>query len=353
MRRLILLAALVIPSLAACAGAAATPTPNPTATRAALTTASATATRLALASPAASPGRGTTPALPSTRPVLTIGHRGAAGEAPEHTFASYDLALERGADYIEQDLQQTRDGVLVVLHDETLDRTARGPDENCRGRVADKTMAQLKTCDAGRWFNEANPQAARDGYLGQQIPTLEEVFQRYGQRVNYYVETKNPEEADRMEERLVALIDRYGLRRPAAERRQVLIQSFSPASLHKLHDLAPDLPLVQLYYSSETSATIRAQLDEARTYAVGIGPAREDVDAALVAAAHERCLDVHPYTVDERAEMQALIAAGVDGMFTNYPDRLNQARGANPAATPDLVAARRAAEAGAACRGTR
>ncbi len=285
--------------------------------------------------------------------VLTIGHRGASGDAPEHTFAAYDLALERGVDYIEQDLQQTRDGVLVVLHDETLDRTARGPAENCRGRVADKTLAQLKTCDVGRWFNEANPRAARDSYVDQQIPTLEEVFQRYGQRANYYIETKNPEQADRMEERLVALLDQYGLRRPAAERRQVLIQSFSPASLRRLHALAPDLPLVQLYFGNETSATIRAKLDEARAYAVGVGPAKEDVDAPLVAAAHERCLDVHPYTVNERAEMDALIAVGVDGMFTNYPDRLNQARGLPSSGMAEQDAVRRAAEAGAACRGRR
>ena len=64
-------------------------------------------------------------AAPKDAPVLNIGHRGASGYAPEHTFASYDLALELGADYIEQDLQLTKDGVLVVLHDETLDRTAR------------------------------------------------------------------------------------------------------------------------------------------------------------------------------------------------------------------------------------
>lgn len=75
-------------------------------------------------------------------PILNIGHRGAAGLAPEHTFASYDLALELGADYIEQDLRMTRDGVLVVLHDEDLDRTTRGPAQNCTGSVSEKTLAQ-------------------------------------------------------------------------------------------------------------------------------------------------------------------------------------------------------------------
>jgi len=140
--------------------------------------------------------------------VLNIGHRGASGYAPEHTFASYDLALKLGADYLEQDLQQTKDGVLVVMHDETLDRTARGPAANCTGLVRDKTLAQIKTCDVGSWFNQANPSAARPEYVGLRVPTLEEVFRRYGKRVNYYIETKSPESADHMEEALLALLSR-------------------------------------------------------------------------------------------------------------------------------------------------
>ena len=83
---------------------------------------------------------------------LNIGHRGASGTRPEHTFAAYDRALALGADYIEQDLQVTSDGVLVVLHDGTLNRTVRGPAENCTGAVDTKTLAQIKTCSAGEWF---------------------------------------------------------------------------------------------------------------------------------------------------------------------------------------------------------
>src|SRR4029078_9787698 len=96
-------------------------------------------------------------AAATPQPVLNIGHRGASGYAPEHTIASYDLALALGADYIEQDLQLTKDGVLVVLHDPTLDRTARGEAANCTGLVIEKTLAQVKTCDVGSWFNDAFP----------------------------------------------------------------------------------------------------------------------------------------------------------------------------------------------------
>jgi glycerophosphoryl diester phosphodiesterase len=84
---------------------------------------------------------------------LAVGHRGASGTRPEHTFASYDRAIELGADYIEQDLQLTSDGVLVVMHDTTLNRTARGDAANCTGPVDQHTLAQIKTCSGGSWYD--------------------------------------------------------------------------------------------------------------------------------------------------------------------------------------------------------
>ena len=259
-------------------------------------------------------------------PVLNIGHRGASGYAPEHTFASYDLALKLGADYIEQDLQMTSDGVLVVMHDETLDRTARGPAEDCTGPVKTKTLAQIKRCDAGSWFG---PQ-----FEGERIPTLEEVFQRYGRQANYYIETKSPEIYPGMEEALLALLDRYGLREPAAARWQVLIQSFSPESLLRVHELDPSLPLIQL---TSAGAGPLVQLPAISGYAVGIGPSMGDVDAQLIAAAHAQCLAVHPYTVNEAADMRRLVELGIDGAFTNFPDRFDAVLGRR------VTSARRAA----------
>jgi glycerophosphoryl diester phosphodiesterase len=291
-------------------------------------------------------------APPADAPVLNIGHRGASGYAPEHTIPAYDLALQMGADYIEIDLQMTKDGVLVAMHDDTLDRTAVAPPgvpkRFCSGPVIKRTLEQIKMCDVGSWFNEANPQYAKSEYVGLEIPTLEEIFQRYGTSVNYYIETKNPEAAPGMEEELLRLMDKYDLMEPAAQNWQVLIQSFSQASLQKIHALEPSLPLIQLFSSTETSQTIQAQLDLVRTYAVGIGPSKTDVDAALVEAAHALCLDIHPYTVNETAEMQALIDLGVDGMFTNFPDRLDALLGKD--AAPGMTGAKLAADASAACR---
>lgn len=266
----------------------------------------------------------------SARPVdsvLNIGHRGASGYAPEHTLASYDLAIALGADYVELDLQQTSDGILVALHDATLDRTARGPVENCTGLVIEKTLAQIRTCDVGTWFNEAKPERARPEYVGLGIPTLEEVFTRYRRRINYYIETKNPGDADRMEERLLALLDQYRLRRKAARRWQVLIQSFSPESLQKIHALDPSLPLIQLVIAFGASPALEQSLDDIATYAVGVGPLFVGVSAAVVEAAHARCLDVHPWTVDDESVMASLLASDVDGVFTNLPDVMDAVLG--------------------------
>lgn len=289
-----------------------------------------------------------TPASASDTVVLNIGHRGASGYAPEHTFASYDLALAQGADYIEQDLQLTSDGVLVVLHDTTLNRTARGAAENCTGLVSDKTLAQIKTCDVGSWFNDARPALAQPEYVGLTIPTLEEVFQRYGRRANYYIETKSPEAADHMEERLLALMSRYQLLRPAARRWKVLIQSFSAASLEKVHALNPSLPLIQLLTFPPTGPALEPFLDDVATYAVGIGPIFQLTTPAFVATAHARCLDVHPYTLDQPSDMRGLITAGVDGMFTNEPDLLDGVLGQYARRADRAV--RRARAANARCR---
>jgi len=290
-------------------------------------------------------------------PVLNVGHRGTAGLAPEHTIASYDLALEDGADYIEQDLRMTKDGVLVVLHDEDLDRTTRGPAENCTGPVSEKTLEQVKTCDVGSFFNERYPEYARDEYEGLKIPTLEEVFRRYGTETNYYIETRSSEappgnpgidDSSGMEEELLRLMDEYGLREPADDSWRVIIQSFVPASLSEIHAQDPSLPLVQLYSDEETGATVRADLEAAGAYAIGVGPSMDDVDRGVVEAAHARCLAVHPYTLLEKPDMQDLVDLGVDGMFTDFPNRLEDVLGEE--AVDGNLAASGAAEASANCR---
>lgn len=255
---------------------------------------------------------------------LVIAHRGASADAPEHTFAAYDRAVEQGANFIEQDLQMTADGQLVVLHDPVLDRTARGPVGSCTGPVAEKTLAQLGECDVGSWFNEAYPDRADPGFVGQRIPTMAEVLDRYGDDVRYYIELKTTGVGAGMEQPLLEVLDAAGLQEGGPGRPPVIVQSFGPDVLRTVHALRPELPLVLLLRSSGGPVDV-ATLDDARQYASAVGPPFVAVDAALVAAAHERCLDVHPYTVDDPVEMTRLLDIGVDGIFTNTPAALRSA----------------------------
>ena len=254
--------------------------------------------------------------------VQVIAHRGASWDAPEHTFAAWDLALAQGADWVEQDLQMTRDGQLVVLHDDSLDRTARGPAADCTGLVREKTRAQLANCEVGSWFNAEYPDRAQASYVGARIATLDEVLTRYAGRARFYIETKRPEDAPGMEDSLLAVLQRHRLAGRGAREGRVLVQSFSPASLRRLHALEPRLQLVQLWDDDIAPDALEALLDSVRGYAVGFGPARRLVSRRLVDAAHARGLDVHPYTVNAEPVMAFLFDLGVDGMFTDRPAAL-------------------------------
>ncbi|WP_304526617.1 glycerophosphodiester phosphodiesterase [Halomonas sp. I5-271120] len=264
-----------------------------------------------------------------------IAHRGASGYAPEHTWPAYDKARDMGADYLELDLHMSADNRLMVIHDDTLDRTTNG-----EGNVKDHTLEALKALDAGSWFNQAHPERADDAYAGAQLLTLDEVIDRYGDDVRYYIETKSPERYPDLQRALVETLEAEGL----VDAGSVIIQSFSQDSLQQIHALNPDIPLVQLVWYSTTEDSdglvewtgvtpAPAEITDAdfqaiADYAVGIGPNvtyedRDVMDASFVDQAHANGLLVHPYTINEPEDMQRLIDWGVDGMFTNFPDRLN------------------------------
>ena len=237
-----------------------------------------------------------------------IAHRGASAYRPEHTFAAWDLALEMGADYIEQDLRMTADSALVVLHDETLDRTASG--RGCTGPVRAFTLDELRPC---------------------RVATFDSVLTRYSGRARFYVETKAPDDAPGMEEALVTLLERHDLLPVDADRR-VIVQSFSDASLRRMAELAPSVPRVQLVRRRESRADLWRRLPAMAEYAQGVGPAAADLEHELVQAAHARCLEVHPYTVNDPGEMRRLLRIGVDGLFTDRPDVLARLRDGVPLA---------------------
>jgi glycerophosphoryl diester phosphodiesterase len=253
-------------------------------------------------------------AAPEVRSFAVIAHRGASAYAPEHTFASYGRALQHGADYIEVDLQMTLDGELIALHDESLDRTTDVEEvfpERSPWLAGAFTLEEIKQLDAGSWFSEE--------YAGEEVPTLQEVIDLVGDDARLYIETKSPETYPGMEEALVETLDENGL----LGTDRVILQSFSPESLQLLRELDDGLFLVQLISPEMvTGEEWEAVLDETAEYANGIGPDKALVDPELVRAAQSRGLVVHPYTVNERAEMLRLLNSGVNGMFTDVPDHL-------------------------------
>jgi len=275
--------------------------------------------------------------------ALKRGQRGASAYAPEHTLAAYRLALEQGADFVEQDLQVTRDGVLVCLHDTTLERTTDVeevfPDRYTEERsgavmikrwpVADFTLREIKRLDAGAWFNPK--------FKGERVPTWTEAIKLIRGKAGLYPETKAPEVYGSrgldMERLVLAELRRQRLDRRGADRRTpVIIQSFSAASLQKMRgELKTRLPLVLLVGDENKGDWLTsAGLKRARVFADGIGPAKNLLDEAIVRAAHEAGLSVTPYTfrssntgrfADVREEMKYfLYTLKVDALFTDNPD---------------------------------
>ncbi|MED1864752.1 glycerophosphodiester phosphodiesterase [Fictibacillus nanhaiensis] len=248
--------------------------------------------------------------------ILNVAHRGASGYAPEHTITSYKMGEKMHGDYIEVDLQMTKDGELIAMHDETLDRTTNGT-----GQVKDYTLEEIKQLDAGSWFNEKYPEQAKAKYEGLQVPTLEEVFQTFGKNANYYIETKSPEVYPGMEQKLLDVVNDYGINKD-----KLLVQSFSSESLLKMNEIDPSVKLVQLLEYTTPAELTDAEVQSIKHYAMGIGPNSDMIDREYVQKAVHNGLEIHPYTVNEKEEMQKLIDWGVTGMFTNFPDLLHEVK---------------------------
>ena len=281
-------------------------------------------------------------------PVLAISHRGASFVAPEHTLFAYDKALAFDVDMLECDLQMSKDGVLVCIHDTTVTRTSGGS-----GRVDAYTLEQLRQRDWGSWFNAANPARARPEYVGARLVTFEEqlsCYLRHNPRMRFHVETKAPAEyGGRMEPALVALLTRLGLVSTGnndIRTSTIVVQSFDLSSLAAIKQLAPTLPTAFLF-SAPTDPLIAAGILPGYVDAAAPTSAFLRANPAYVAAVHRNGKPVHTWTVDNPADMDYLLDIGIDGIFSNKPDILREridahglgadpkARG-NPAAFPAL-----------------
>jgi glycerophosphoryl diester phosphodiesterase len=298
--------------------------------------------------------------VPENHPtkIIVIAHRGASGERPEHTLASYQRAIEQGADYIEPDLVMTRDGVLVARHEPEIGGTtnvADHPEFASRRRTQlidgetmegwfteDFTLAELKTLRARERLPKLRPaNTVFDGRF--QVPTFDEIMQlaldtnrrRPGQpKIGVYPETKHPAHFRALglpqEPRLLDTLERFGYDAPGSP---VFIQSFDPNNLKQLRGMTR-LPLVQLLEHEVKDLPGMAR------YADAIGIAKHLATAETVAAAHASGIAVHVWTFraeneflpddlksgtdpaahgDLPAEIERYLARGIDGFFVDFP----------------------------------
>jgi glycerophosphoryl diester phosphodiesterase len=271
-----------------------------------------------------------------------VAHRGASAYAPEHTLEAYRLAMAQKADFVEQDLAVTKDGVLVCIHDLTLERTTNveevfpdrfvedktGAARTRRWLVHDFTLAEIKRLDAGSWFDRK--------FAGQRIPTFQEAIDLVRGKAGLYPELKDPafyrERAVRPEALLAGVLEKNAL--IADVQTPVIIQSFDDTTLRQL---AKELPQVRRVFLVDLLSAARldsiAKVREIATWATGLGPNKGIIEMRpeLVTWAHGAGLSVTPWTFrsantgtypsvrDEMAKF--LYEYGVDALFTDNPDQ--------------------------------
>jgi len=247
--------------------------------------------------------------------VANIAHRGSSGAAPENTIAAIRLGLAQGADVIENDIQRTRDGELVILHDASLARTTN-VEEVFPGRlsydVGTFTLAEVKRLDAGSWFA---PQ-----FAGERVPTLREWVAAVGQRAGMLMEAKLPELYPGIERDIDKELRSMGEFQRAVKAGRVTMQSFNHVWLRSYADLAPDVPVGLLFGTRPTEV----DLTPAAQWADQVNPALGVIQESDVARIHQLGLETNVWTVNGGQDMQRAIRWGVDGIITNYPQVLEE-----------------------------
>jgi len=282
---------------------------------------------------------------PGGRGKQNIAHRGASAYAPEHTLTAYRLAMVQGVDFVEQDLAVTKDGVLICLHDDTLERTSnvasvfperfskelmergRGP---ARRYVAnDFTLDEIRKLDMGRWFSGK--------FMGEHIVTWDEAIELVRDKpgTGMYPELKSPPlytaRGVDMAKIFVDSVKKHGLDRPESlKTTPVIIQSFDEPTIRRM---AADLPTIRRVFLTEDAADVTdARLKELSAFSSGIAPAKRIIaeHPDMVARAHALKLTVTAWTfsTDEKTTQAAvrdemshfLYELGIDALFTNNPD---------------------------------
>lgn len=259
-----------------------------------------------------------------TRP-LVIAHQGGEGLRPSNTLAAFENAVAMGVDLLEMDIHASADSVLVVIHDDSVDRTTNGS-----GRVKDLTLAEIKALDAGDYWTTDGGQTYPFRGQGITIPTLEEVLQAFpGQRMNIEIKQAEPP----IGTLFCDLLRQYDMTD------RVLVASFNQSAMDDFRAVCPGVA------TSATEAEVRTffyyHLALGTVFyrpPVGISAVQVPEERSgfhiltdrFVRGAHSKGLEVHAWTINETAAMQRVLDSGVDGVITDYPDRLLNLLAATP-----------------------
>ncbi len=252
-------------------------------------------------------------APPGTGEPLVTAHRGSSGVAPQNTLAAVRVAVRQKSDVVENDIQRTSDGELVIMHDTTLARTTdveavfpgRAP-----WNVGDFTLAEIKQLDAGSWFGPE--------FAGERVPTLEEWGQAVGGKVGMLLEPKAPALYPGIEVDLDEELRSVPVFRKAVRQDRLVVQSFDHAWLQAYKQRAPEVPVGLLFGARPTPAEITA----AGAWAEQVNPALGAIDETVIPAIHDAGMEAHVWTVNDGAGMRRAVRWGADGIITNYPQVL-------------------------------
>ena len=245
-----------------------------------------------------------------------IAHKGASGLAPENTLASFQLALTMGVDIIELDVRNTKDEEIVVIHDETLDRTTSGT-----GNVHDYTLEEIRQLDAGSWFDSK--------FKEERVPTLREVLDLVGGKCRVLIEIKHMDHPhyDDFAQKLVDVI-----RQEENGFDWVILQSYEEKYLEEAHAYDEHVQTKQMLVG-EDSAPLIAFYVESRMHLgrseksgqlMALNPHYKTLSPRRVFRMHAKGYKVYAYPVNERKDMIVMLNMGVDGIITDFPDRLIQ-----------------------------
>lgn len=236
--------------------------------------------------------------------MYTIAHRGASGYAPENTFAAFDIAAELNADFIELDVQLTKDGHIVVIHDDRVDRTTDGS-----GFVKDYTLKQLQSLDAGSWYGAE--------FKGERIPLLEEVLKRYHSKIGFLIELKGHASQVGLEKAVGQLLSKFSFSI------YHIVQSFSLKSIQIFHDMYPSVPTAIIARPSFGMFS-KSQLTAYKSAANYVNIKYTRLNRFMISTAHRHGLKVFAWTVRNKKTAEKLQMMAVDGIVTDFPDFISK-----------------------------